>query len=90
MDSGARADNVIDLAEWRAAHRPDEVPGDVLAECDAAGRVYDALLAQGHELRFDVPPNGGRVRAELRSLEGDVIRDVTLAEIVGLDGPSAA
>lgn len=87
MDSGvARADNVIDLLEWRATRRPADVPGSVLDECDAAGRVYEALLAQGHELRFEVPEDGGRVRAELRSLEGQVVRDVTLAEVVGLDG----
>ena len=91
MDSGvARADNVIDLAAWRAVRRPEDVPSGVLAECDAAGRVYEAILAQGHELRFDVPEDGGRVRAELRSLEGALVRDVALAEVVGLDGPSAA
>ena len=91
MNAGvARAHNVIDLLEWRAAKRPEPVPGDVLAECDAAGRVYDALLAQGHELRFDLPDDGGRVRAELRAVDGDVVRSVTLAEVVGFDGPSAA
>jgi hypothetical protein len=87
------ADNVIDLLEWRAHRRPDEVPGEVLAELDAAARVYETLLAQGHELRFELPgDDGGRVRAELRSLDGDVVRDVTLAEVLGLSepGPPAA
>jgi hypothetical protein len=86
----ARADNVIDLLEWRASHRPEPVPGDVLAECDAAGRVYDALLAQGHELRFDVPADGGRVRVSLCDTDGAVVRNVALSEIVGFDGSSAA
>jgi hypothetical protein len=92
MPGGAarRADNVIDLVEWRAKRRPDMVPRDVLAEVDAAGRVYDALLAQGHELRFDVPSAAGeKVRALLRAIDGDVVRDVALAEVVGIDDPAA-
>ena len=48
MPSGAagRAHNVIDLAEWRAARRPESVPVEVLDEMDAAARVYEALLAR--------------------------------------------
>ena len=93
MPAGAarRAHNVIDLSEWRAARRPEPVPGEVLAELDAAARVYEALLAQGHELRFDVPEtDGGHVRAELRAVDGAVVRPVPLAEVVGFDGPPAA
>jgi hypothetical protein len=81
------ADNVIDLDAWRARRRPDAVPREALDELDAAGRVYDALLAQGHELRFELPADGGRVRAELRSIAGDVVRAVGLDEVLGLDGP---
>ena len=94
MPAGAarRADNVIDLAEWRAARRPEPVPGEVLAEVDAAARVYEALLAPGHELVFDVSEEAaaGRVRAELRAIGGDVVRDVSLGEVVGIDAPPAA
>jgi hypothetical protein len=82
----AAADNVIDLREWRAHRRPETVPPDALAEVDAARRVYDALLAQGHELRFDLPVEGGHVRAELRTLDGTVVRTVPLAEVLGLHG----
>jgi hypothetical protein len=77
-------DNVIDLRDWRAHRRPEEVPGEVLAELDAAARVYETLLAQGHELRFELPEDGGRVRAELRSLDGELVRTVTLAEVLGV------
>jgi hypothetical protein len=80
------ADNVIDLQEQRALRRPESVPAEALHELDLAGRVYDALLAQGHELRFDLPP-GGPVRAELRSLEGHIVRPVALAEVLGLEDP---
>ena len=84
----AAADNVICLTEYRASRRPELVPDEVLAELDAASRVYEALLAQGHELRFDLPSDGGRVRAELRSVGGDVVRPVELAEVLGVgSGP---
>ena len=83
------ADNVIDMLEWRAHRRPDPVPFEALAEVDAAARAYDALLAQGHELRFDLPLEGGRVTAELRSLDGRLVRHVPLSEVVGLDGPTS-
>ena len=87
--SMSAADNVIYLDEWRALRRPESVPHEVLDEMDLAGRVYDALLAQGHELRFDLPREGGRVKAELRSLDGAVVRTVGLAEVLGFDPPAA-
>jgi hypothetical protein len=91
MPTGAsRAQNVIDLVEWRATHHPEPIPQELLNELDAAGRVYDALLAQGHEVRFDVPGHGGRVRAELRSVAGEVVRAVSLGEVVGFEDPTAA
>ena len=82
------ADNVIDLLEWRASRRPDPLPDDLISELDAAGRVYDALLAQGHELRFDLPGDGGHVRVELRAIDGGLVRPVALSEVLGLDEPT--
>ena len=86
--------NVVDLRHWRAQRRPEDPPNDVLDAIDAASLVYDALVAQGHEVRFHVPADGaGRVRAELRSVDGDVVRAIALDEVVGLDGaddPSVA
>ena len=84
----AAADNVIDLQEWRARRRPETLPQDVLDELDDAGRVYEALLAQGHELWFDAPVDGGRVKVELRSIEGELVRPVALSELLGIDGPA--
>ncbi len=81
-------DNVIDLEHWRAQRRPEHPPGEALEAVDAAALVYDALTAQGHEVRFDLPETGdGRVRAELRSVDGDVVRTVALYEVVGFDDP---
>ena len=78
-------DNVIDLQHWRAQRRPEQPPGDVLAAIDAAALVYDALVAQGHEVRFE--ERLGRVRAELRTLEGDFVRRVPLSEAIDVYGP---
>jgi hypothetical protein len=94
MPAGEGHDNVIDLMDWRAHRRPDPIPAEALAEVEAAARAYDALLAQGHEVRFELPRDGGRVTAELRSLDGRLVRPVALSEVLGLDGdptsPSAA
>lgn len=80
---------MIDLQQWRAHRRPEEPPADALAAIDAAALVYDALVAQGHEVRFELPDDddGTRVRAELRSVDGDFVRTVALYEVVGLDDP---
>lgn len=83
----ARADNVYDLAEWRAYRRPEPLPPAVLHDIEVAGRVYDALFALGHEVRLDVPADGGRVRAELRTLDGELVRPVPLVELVDVAGP---
>ena len=60
------------------------IPVTVLEEMEAASRMFHALHAQGHELRFESGP--GRVRAELRTVEGDVVRPVSLREAVDVTG----
>ena len=60
------------------------IPVSVLEEMEAASRMYHALHAQGHELRFE--SEGGRVRAELRTVEGDVVRPVSLREAIDASG----
>ncbi len=72
---------VYDLEVGRARLRTG-IPDQVLAEMDAAARMYHALHAQGHELRFEQPADGGRVRAELRKLDGTLVRTVLLTEAI--------
>ena len=82
---------VYDLALARARREdpPSEpaepvIPISVLEEMEAASRMFHALHAQGHELRFE--QDGGRVRAELRTVEGDVVRPVSLSEAIDVGG----
>lgn len=86
---------VFDLAAARArrdAAPVPPIPPSVLDEMDAASRLFDALAAQGHELRFELGGPGQPVRAELRTLDGAVVRPVSLTEAIDLGGgpPPAA
>ena len=90
-DNGGFA-QVYDLALARAqrAEGPAEpvsepvIPITVLEEMEAASRMFHALHAQGHELRFE--HDGARVRAELRTVDGDVVRPVSLREAIDASG----
>ncbi len=83
---------VYDLALARARRNdalpesPAEpvIPVTVLEEMEAASRMFHALHAQGHELRFE--QDGAGVRAELRTVDGDVVRPVPLREAVDVTG----
>ena len=85
---------VFDLAAVRArrdeALATPEIPQTVLREMDAARLVLEALDAQGHELRFERELSG-RIRAELRTVDGSVVRQVPLSEAVDIGtGPEPA
>ena len=63
---------------------PASPPPEVLEAMDAAGRVARELHATGRELRF-VPPSdgaGGRVRMEVRDLDGNVLREIPPTELL--------
>ena len=84
---------VFDLSVERAKRTrmtTPAIPQTVLDEMSAARRVLDALDAQGAELRFEL--ENGKVRAELRSVDGTVVRQVPLTEAidVGTDPTPAA
>ena len=80
-------DNVYELSVWRARLRPAALPPHVHAEMRLAERLCDALAAQGYELRFEAPQDGGPVRVDLRTTEGRPVRAVSLREAVGADEP---
>ena len=81
---------VFDIAAARArreqALTTPVIPQTVLQEMDSARLVLEALDAQGHELRFD-RELGGRIRAELRTVDGTAVRQVPLTEVVDVGGP---
>ena len=85
---------VFDLAAARARREQTlatpAIPTSVLQEMDSARLVLDALDAQGHELRFE-QQLGGRIRAELRMVDGTVVRQVPLSEAIDIGtDPTAA
>jgi hypothetical protein len=57
-------------------------PPSVLEDVSRAARRYDELGAQGRRLHFELV--GGRLRVELRDLEGNVLRHVSPAEALAV------
>lgn len=62
---------------------PSAPPPEVLAQVQAAGRVYDRLRSEGVTVRFTRDPLG-RLRASLYNDEGGQVRDLTPSETVAL------
>jgi flagellar protein FlaG len=80
----ADADRVDDTLAVSTGDIPASPPPEVLEAMDAAGRVARELHATGRELRF-VPPQdgaGGRVRVEVRDLDGNVLREIPPSELL--------
>jgi hypothetical protein len=70
---------VYELAAVRRARR-EGIPERVRAEVLAAARLYEAMHAAGHEVRFATHDLSGRVVAQLCDLDGNVLRPVSLFE----------
>jgi hypothetical protein len=89
-DTGGFA-QVYDLTKARRG-APD-VPLAVWDEVDHAGAIAADMEAAGRTIRFSEPVDGGRVRAELVDASGNVLRPVSLGEIVTIgstEPPTAA
>ncbi len=75
-----------DAADLSSVEIPDSPPAEVFDAIGAAGHVARDLHAQGRELRF-VPASesrDGRMRIELRDLDGDVLRTLPPSEALGV------
>lgn len=64
--------------ETAAASQP---PPEVRAEVQAALRAADRLQGLGRQLRFEPDEATGRVRIEVRDLDGNVLRQVPAGEV---------
>jgi hypothetical protein len=71
--------------------RSARIPDDVREEMEAAAELYERLLDEGRQIRFD--QIRGRIMASLCDLEGNLIHPLTLREAVEFhedEGPDAA
>ena len=60
----------------RADTLPSAPPAEALRDVEAAARRYDWLRENGRELRFTIDHESGRVRIEVRDLEGRLLREI--------------
>jgi FlaG protein len=61
---------------------PDSPPQEVLDAMDAASRAYQALRAQGRELRFAQDADTGRMSIEVRDLDGNLLRMIPPSKLL--------
>ena len=80
----ARSESADDTLGVSSGDVPEGPPPEVLEAMDAAGRVARELHATGRELRFVPPQDGGdgRVRVEVRDLDGNVLREIPPSELL--------
>ena len=64
-------------ADFRVALDQAGPPPELRAEMAQAAKVAEELRAQGRELRFERDDRSGRIRVELRDLDGNVLRVVS-------------
>lgn len=67
-------------ADLDRAARPEGPPPEVQAEVRAAARCAERLHEMGRQLCFEPDPEGGRVRIEVRDLDGNVLRRIPPSE----------
>jgi len=63
---------------------PPSPPREVLEEMARAAQTYEALSAQGRELRFARDEQSGRTRVEVRDRAGNVLSTLTQAQALAL------
>lgn len=61
---------------------PASPPQEVLDAMDAASRAYQALRAQGRELRFAQDADTGRMSIEVRDLDGNLLRMIPPSKLL--------
>jgi hypothetical protein len=87
----ARANNESDTPSFGKVHqietarraRQARIPFSVYEEMEAAHALFEELQGQGLQVRFS--QLGGGVGASLCDLDGNVVRPLSLREVIGLD-----
>ncbi|MGH2914272.1 MAG: hypothetical protein ACRDMX_04715 [Solirubrobacteraceae bacterium] len=63
---------------------PDSPPEEVLDAIAVAGDVYERLRASGRQVRFELEPDTGWLRASLRDESGRVLARLTAGDVIDL------
>lgn len=66
-----------DTVELSPTTVPDQPPTEVLEQVQAAARRVDDLAAAGRALSYDVDPQTGALRVELRDASGAVLGELS-------------
>jgi hypothetical protein len=63
---------------------PSSPPQEVLDQMASAAQTYEALSAQGRELRFSRDEQSGRTRIEVRDRGGNVLKTISPAQALAV------
>ncbi|MGH2877609.1 MAG: hypothetical protein ACRDNJ_04085 [Solirubrobacteraceae bacterium] len=66
---------------WRI---PDAPPPDVLDEIAVAAHAHEQLTSAGREVRLDLDPVSGRLRAELIGPGGRMLAKLTATDVIDM------
>lgn len=70
--------------------RQTDIPPHVMDEVHAAARLYEELQARDQQVRFHTHSLEGRVVADLVDTDGNVVRPISLQDIVETNDPDPA
>lgn len=82
----ARAPQPAPAVDWErpSAAIPSSPPPEVIDAMSAAARAYQELRQMGRELRFFRDEESGRLRIEVRDLDGNVLRTIPPSELLDI------
>lgn len=81
---------VLEAARVARRDRESDIPSHVLDEVQAAARLYEDLQARDQHVRFQTHNLDGRVVADLVDTDGNVVRPISLRDIVESNDPDPA
>jgi hypothetical protein len=82
--------SVLESARAARKARETQIPSHVMDEVQAAARLYEDLQARDQQVRFQTHNLDGRVVADLVDNDGNVVRPISLRDIVESNDPDAA